>query len=79
MKKEGINKSKSMGLIIFFVIILILAVIGVSYAAIFYSRTGEKINRVTTGTITMSYSETTNGINLTNAYPMMKINILILL
>jgi len=70
MKKEGINKSKSMGLIIFFVIILILAVIGVSYAAIFYSRTGEKINRVTTGTITMSYSETTNGINLTNAYPM---------
>ena len=70
MKKESINKSKSMGLIIFFVIILILAVIGVSYAAIFYSRTGEKINRVTTGTITMSYSETTNGINLTNAYPM---------
>lgn len=70
MKKERINNSKSIGLIIFCIIILILAVIGVSYAAIFYSKTGEKVNRVTTGTMTMSYSENTNGINLTDAIPM---------
>ena len=70
MKKENSNNSKSIILIIVCVIILILAVVGVSYAAIFYSKAGEKVNRVTTGTMTMSYSENTNGINLTNAYPM---------
>ena len=73
MENKNINKdsnSKSVVLIIICVIVLILAVIGVSYAAVFYSKTGEKVNRVTTGTMTMSYSETTNGINLTNAYPM---------
>ena len=73
MKNESINKdsnSKSIWLIIICIIILILAVVGVSYAAIFYSKAGEKVNRVTTGTMTMSYSENTNGINLTNAYPM---------
>ena len=70
MKKENTGTYKSTGLIIFGIIILILVVIGVSYAAIFYSKTGEKVNRVTTGTITMSYSENTNGINLTDAIPM---------
>ena len=73
MKNESINNdsnSKSTWLIIICIIILILAVVGVSYAAIFYSKAGEKVNRVTTGTMTMSYSENTNGINLTNAYPM---------
>lgn len=68
MKKEN-NNSKSTALIILCVIILILAVIGVSYAAIFYSKMGEKVNRVTTGTMTMSYSENNNGINLVDAYP----------
>ena len=57
-------------LIIIFIIILIIAVIGVSYAAIFYSKTGEKINTVTTGTLMMSYSENSNGINLVDAVPM---------
>ena len=73
MENKNINEdsnSKSVVLIIICVIVLILAVIGVSYAAVFYSKTGEKVNRVTTGTITMSYSENTNGINLTDAYPM---------
>ena len=63
------NNSKHLWLIIICVLLLILAVIGISFAAVFYSKTGEKINRVTTGTITMSYSENTNGINLTEAYP----------
>ena len=52
------------------IVILILMAISVSYAAVFYSKTGEKVNTVTTGTITMSYSENTNGINITDAYPM---------
>ena len=70
MKKENSNNSKSIILIIVCVIILILVVIGVSYAAIFYSKRGEKINTVSTGTLMMSYSENTNGISLTDAYPM---------
>ena len=68
MKKEQ-NRS-SQFIIIICVLILILAVIGVSYAAVFYSKTGERVNNITTGTITMSYSENTNGINLTDAYPL---------
>ena len=64
------QKSNSIFLTIIGVLILILAVIGVSYAAVFYSKTGERVNNITTGTITMSYSENTNGINLTDAYPL---------
>ena len=64
------NSSRETVLSIFGVIILVVAVIGVSFAAFSYSKTGEKLNAITTGTITMSYSETTNGINLTNALPM---------
>ena len=64
------NNSKQVLLSILGVIILIVAVVGVSFAAFSYSKTGTKVNTITTGTITMSYSETTNGINLTNALPM---------
>ncbi len=67
MKKEQ-NRS-SQFIIIICILILIIAVIGVSYAAIFYSRSGEKVNNITTGTMTMSYSENNNGINLVDAYP----------
>src|SRR5699024_10973605 len=42
----------------------------VSYAAIFYSKIGDEVNNVSTGTIVMSYTENTNGIYLTNASPM---------
>ena len=64
------KNSKTKTLIIVAILILIFSVIGVSYAAIFYSKTGEKVNTVSTGTMMMSYSENTNGISLTNAYPM---------
>lgn len=63
------EKDRTLLFIIICVIVLIIGVVGVSYAAVFYSKTGEKVNKVTTGTMTMSYSENTNGINLTNAFP----------
>ena len=63
------NSSRSLWLIILCIFILIIAVIGISFAAVFYSKSGEKVNRISTGTMTMSYSENTNGINLTDAYP----------
>ena len=64
------SNSKQVLLSVLGVAILVVAVVGVSFAAFSYSKTGEKVNTITTGTITMSYSETTNGINLTNALPM---------
>ena len=64
------NNSKQILLSVLGVAILVVAVVGVSFAAFSYSKTGEKVNTITTGTITMSYSETTNGINLTDALPM---------
>ena len=63
------NNSKQILLSVLCITILVIVVIGVSFAAFNYSRTGEKLNTITTGTITMSYSEDTNGINLVDALP----------
>ena len=64
------NSSKQILLSVLGVAILVVAVVGVSFAAFSYSKTGEKVNTITTGSIVMSYNETTNGINLVNALPM---------
>ena len=64
------NNSRQILLSVLGVAILVVAVVGVSFAAFSYSKTGTKVNTITTGTITMSYSETTNGINLVDALPM---------
>ncbi len=67
---EKKRNSNQLILTVLAILILIIAVIGVSYAAVFYSKDGEKVNSVTTGSMMMSYSELTNGINLYDAYPM---------
>lgn len=64
------NNSKEVLLSALGVFILVLVVIGVSYAAFNFSRTGDVENTITTGTINMTYSEPKNGINLANALPM---------
>lgn len=51
------------------IVILVILVISVSFAAFTFSQTGEKTNTITTGTISMTYSEPKNGINLVNALP----------
>ncbi len=48
---------------------IIMAVVGITYAAFSYTKAGTKSNKVTTSTITMNYNEATNGITLTNAFP----------
>ncbi len=63
------NSSKQVLISILGVAILIVAVVGISFAAFSYSKTGTVTNTITTGTITMSYTEPTNGINLTDALP----------
>ena len=68
--KNNNNNSKQVLLSVLGVAILVVAVVGVSFAAFSYSKTGTKVNTITTGTITMSYSEDTNGINLVDALPM---------
>ena len=63
------NSSKQILLSVLGVAILVVAVVGISFAAFSYSKTGEVKNTITTGTITMTYTEPTNGINLTDALP----------
>ncbi len=51
------------------IFILLIAVVGISFAAFNYSKTGETVNTITTSTIVMNYNEATNGINIVNATP----------
>ena len=48
---------------------LLIVVIGISYAAYTYSGVGQKANTITTGAISMTYTESTNSIALSNALP----------
>ena len=50
-------------------IFLLIVVIGISYAAFTYSGVGQKTNTITTGAITMSYTESSNTISMNNALP----------
>lgn len=63
------NSSKQILLSVLGVAILVVAVVGVSFAAFTFTGTGTKENRISTGTISMTYSEDTNGIFITNALP----------
>ncbi len=65
MIKEHKKELVIVGLILLFII----ALIGVSYAAFSYSKTGGKVNTITTGSITMTYEETDNTIFLNGALP----------
>jgi len=69
MEKEK-NNSKQIILSVLGVAILIVAVIGVSFAAFTFAQAGTVANTITTGTISMSFSENVNGISITNAMPM---------
>jgi len=68
--EEKNNTSKQILLSVLGVAILIVAVVGISFAAFTYSKAGETTNTITTGTVTMAYTESENGINIENAVPM---------
>ena len=51
------------------IVVMLLAIIGVSYAAFNYSKTGTKLNSITTGSITMSYTESDSIISIDKALP----------
>ena len=50
-------------------LLFVVTVIGVSYAAFSYSQTGAYENTITTGEISMSYDETSKVINMNGALP----------
>ena len=62
LKKENI-------VMIVLIVVMLLAIIGVSYAAFNYSKTGTKLNSITTGSITMSYTESDSIISIDKALP----------
>ena len=62
-------KEKKELIIVGLIIVMIITLIGVSYAAFNYSKTGAKLNSITTGSITMTYTETDNVININGALP----------
>ena len=51
------------------VLILVLMIVGISYAAFKFVGLGQKENTITTGAITMEYEESTNIISMTGALP----------
>ena len=63
------NNSKKVLLSVLGVAILVVAVVGVSFAAFNYANTPNDANQINVGTITMSYSEAEAGIAITDAKP----------
>ena len=70
-KNNNQNQNQSTQIIatVLAIAILIVAVVGISFAAFTYSKTGTKDNTITTGTITMLYTEGDKGISIENAMP----------
>ena len=63
------NNKKQLLLSIGLVLILVLMIVGISYAAFKFVGEGKKLNTITTGAITMEYTESTNTISMTGALP----------
>ena len=63
------DKKKQLLLSIGLVLILVLMIVGISYAAFKFVGAGNKPNTITTGAITMEYTESTNTISMTGALP----------
>ena len=50
-------------------LVLVVAIVGISYAAFTYAGIGKRENTITTGVLTMTYIEDTNTISMSNALP----------
>ena len=62
-------KTKKEIVIIGLILLMVIALIGVSYAAFRFTGEGQRVNTITTGSITMTYTETDNTISLNGALP----------
>ncbi len=62
-------KKKELLITLSAILALIIGMGLVSYAAFSYSKAGEKVNSITTGVMTMNYTESDNIMTITNALP----------
>ena len=60
---------KKMTITLVLTLILVIAMVGISYAAFTYAGIGKRENTITTGVLTMTYIEDTNTISMSNALP----------
>ncbi len=65
MNNKQIKDILTIGVSVF----MLVVVIGISYSAFSYSGLGQKENKITTGAITMLYTESDNTISINNALP----------
>lgn len=63
------NNSKQAVLSIVGIAVLVIAVVGVSFAFFTYSKTGTTNNVITAGNIVFKFTEAENGLSLTNQFP----------
>lgn len=63
------NNSKQAVLSIVGIAVLVIAVVGVSFAFFTYSKGGSTNNVITTGSIAFEFTEPSNGLSLTNKFP----------
>ncbi len=63
------GKTKKEIVIIGLILLMVIALIGVSYAAFRFTGEGQRVNTITTGSITMTYEESSNTISLNGALP----------
>ena len=66
---ETNNKRKEVIIIGVLLLLMIVIIVGISYAAFQYGKTGSKVNSITTGSITMTYTETDNVVSISGALP----------
>ena len=62
-------RRKQIVTIIIFILVLGVTIIGISYAAFSYARTGERLNEISSGVISMEYIESDNIISMEGALP----------
>ncbi len=63
------NSSKKVFLSVLGVAILMVAVVGISFAVFSYTSNNTEVNKITTGQVTMTYAESTSGVKLVDALP----------
>lgn len=64
------NNKKTLILSIVGILVLVIAVVGVSFAMYSFTGTGTKENVITTGTVNMNFTEGANNFTVSNKYPM---------
>lgn len=64
------KEKKKIAISMVLILLLIISVVGITYAIFIFVNEGKTENIISTGSVTFSYTETSNGILLNNALPM---------